>query len=63
MRKYFQVLHYYGNTKERVYIFNLNGKASIWWENLREVKKINEINIVWKQLEKYFKQKYLSDRC
>ena len=48
--------------KERVSIFNLNRRESIWWENLRKVKKINERNIVWKQFRKYFKQKYLSDR-
>ena len=26
------------------------------------MKKINERKIVWKQFQKYFKQKYLSDR-
>ena len=26
------------------------------------MKNINERNIVWKQFQKYFKQKYLSDR-
>ena len=48
--------------KERVSIFNLTGRESIWWEHLRKVKKTNEINIVWKQFKKYFKQNYLSDR-
>ena len=32
MRKYFQVQDYSGNMKERVTIFNLNGRASIGWE-------------------------------
>ena len=31
-------------------------------EHLRQVKKINDSKIVWKQFKKYFKQKYLSDR-
>ena len=48
--------------KARVAIFNLTGRASIWWEHLRQVNKINERNIVWKQFQKYFKQKYLSNR-
>ena len=48
--------------KARISIFNLNGRASIWWEHLRQVKKINERRIVWKQFKKYFKHKYLSDR-
>ena len=55
MRKYFQVQDYSGNMKARLAIFNLTGRASIWWENFRQVKKINERNIVWKQLKKYFK--------
>ena len=38
------------------------GRASIWWEHFRKVKKINEMNIVQKQFYKYFKKKYLSDR-
>ena len=48
--------------KARVAIFNLSGRASIWWEHHRQVKKINERKIVWKQFQRYFKQKYLSDR-
>ena len=59
MRKYFQVQDYSGNMKARVAIFNLTGRASIWWEHFRKVKKINERKIVWKQFRKYFKQKYL----
>ena len=48
--------------KARVAIFNLNGRASMWWEHLKKVKKINDIKIAWKKFKKYFKQKYLSDR-
>ena len=48
MRKYFQVQDYSGNMKATVAIFNLNGRASIWWEHLRKVKKISERKIVWK---------------
>ena len=48
--------------KARVSIFNLTGRESIWWEHFRKVKKINERHIMWKQFQKYFKQKYLSDR-
>ena len=62
MRKYFQVQDYSGNMKSRVAIFNLTRRASIWWEHLRKIKKINERRIVWKQFEKYFKKKYLFDR-
>ena len=49
--------------KAKVAIFNLIGRAYIWWEHHKQVKKVNERRIVWKQFKKYFKQKYLSDRC
>ena len=48
--------------KARVSIFNMNGRASIWWEHFKEVKRINERKMKWKQFKKYLKQKYLSDR-
>ena len=48
MKKYFQVQDYLGNMKARVAIFNLNGRAYIWWEHLRKVKKINDRKIVRK---------------
>ena len=35
MRKYFQVQYYSGNMKARIGFFNLNRRASIWWEHLR----------------------------
>ena len=62
MKKYFQVQDCLGNMKARVAIFNLNGRASIWWEHLWKLKRFNDIKIAWKQFKKYFKHKYLSDR-
>ena len=62
MKKYFQVQDNSGNMKERVSIFNMNGRASIWWDHLRWVKRISEIRLKWKQFKKYFKQKYLYSR-
>ena len=62
IKKYFQVHDYSGNMKARVSIFNLNGRASIWWEHFKQVKKISERRLKWKQFNKYFKKKYPSDR-
>ena len=62
MMKYFQVQDYSENMKAIVSIFNLTERESIWWEHFRKVKKINGRNIVWKQFQKYFKEKYLSKR-
>ena len=48
--------------KARVAIFNLNGRASIWWEHFKQVKKISERKLKWKKFKKYFRHKYLSNR-
>jgi hypothetical protein len=50
------------NLKARVATFNLNGKASIWWEDLKNVKWIHEEDLSWERFEKYFSKKYLSEK-
>jgi hypothetical protein len=40
----------------------LNGKASIWWEDLRNFKGIDKKDLSWNKFEKYFKKKYLSEK-
>ena len=42
-----------GNMKERVAILNLNGRASIWWEHFKQVRKINE---------RYLSTRYYDDK-
>jgi hypothetical protein len=48
--------------KARITIFNLNGKASIWWEDLKNVKGIHEEDLSWKQFKKTVKKKYLLEK-
>jgi hypothetical protein len=62
MRKKFQVHDYFGNMKVRVAIYNMNNRASIWWEDLKNVKKTSERKITWKIFKKYFHHKYMSER-
>jgi hypothetical protein len=62
LKKYFRVHDYSDNMKARVAIFNLNGKASIWWEDLKNVTGIHERKLTWKQFEECFRKKYLSER-
>jgi hypothetical protein len=42
LKKYFQVHNYLKKTKENIIVFNLNGGASIWWEDLKKVKRLKE---------------------
>jgi hypothetical protein len=55
-KEIFQVHDYSRNMKARVAIFNMNGRASIWWEDLKKVKKISERKITWKNLRNTFRQ-------
>jgi hypothetical protein len=62
LKKYFRVHDFSENLKARVATFNLNGKASIWWEDLKNMKGVREEDLSWKRFEKYFRKKYLSER-
>jgi hypothetical protein len=42
--------------------FNLNGKDSIWWEYLKNMKGVWKEDLSWKQFEKYFWKKYFSEK-
>jgi hypothetical protein len=61
LKKYFRVHDYSENLKARIAIFNLNVKASIWWDDLRNVKGFHEKEFSWKRFEKYFRKQYLSE--
>jgi hypothetical protein len=52
LKKYFKV-HDYKNLKVQIAIFYLNGKASIWWEDIMNVKGIHEKDLSWKKIDKY----------
>ena len=43
-------------------IYNLIGKAEIWWQDIKRVKGIKEKNINWSTFKKYFKKKLLSEQ-
>ena len=41
-------------------IYNLSGKADIWWKDLRRFKGIKEKEVNWITFKRYFKKKFLS---
>ena len=61
MRRYFQLYQYSPNLEARIAIYHLKGKTSIWWDELVQVKWINENKITWQQFKKYFQHTYLSE--
>eukprot|EP00253_Pinus_taeda_P018429 PITA_18429 len=62
MNKYFQLYEYDQNLKARLAIFQLQGKATLWWEETKIVKGVSEQNITWEKFQKYFKERYLTER-
>ena len=62
MEKYFHIYNYSNQSKARMAIYNISGKADIWWQYLKRVKGIKEKNINWSTFKKYFKNNFLSEQ-
>eukprot|EP00253_Pinus_taeda_P033796 PITA_33796 len=62
MNKYFQLYEYDHNFKARLDIFQLQGKATLWWEEVKIVKGVMEQTITWENFQRYFKERYLTER-
>eukprot|EP00253_Pinus_taeda_P030790 PITA_30790 len=61
MNKYFQLYEYDHNLKARLAIFQLQGKATLWWEEVKIVKGVTEQNITWDNFQRFFKERYLTE--
>ena len=42
--------------------FGIQGKAKIWWEDVNNVRGIQEEEMTWRELERLFRNKCLSER-
>eukprot|EP00253_Pinus_taeda_P005349 PITA_05349 len=62
MNKYFQLYEYDHNLKAGLAIFQLQGKATLWWEEVKIVKGVTEQNITSDNFQKIFKERYLTER-
>ena len=60
IRKYFQVHKYSIKIKAHLSIYNLNGKATRWWRDLKHTKKY-ELRELWRsKFRKFFQEKCMS---
>ena len=48
MRKYFQLQNYSSHVEGRIAMYQLKGKASMWWDKLVQVQHIREKDTTWK---------------
>jgi hypothetical protein len=62
MRKYFQLQNYSAHAEGRIVMYQLKGKASMWWDQFVQVQHIREKDITWKEFKRYFEKKYLTKR-
>ena len=62
MRKYFQIYEYTNKLKDRLEIYQLRGKTTLWWEENKSVRKIDEEQVTWNEFQRHFKDKYLIER-
>jgi hypothetical protein len=62
MRKYFKLHNYSSHAESRIAIYQIKGKASMWWDQLVQVQHIKEKSVTWREFEKCFEKKYLTKR-
>lgn len=61
MNKYFQIYEYNHNLKACLAIYELQGKATLWWEEIKTMCKIDEKEITWEDFQRHFQDKYLTE--
>jgi len=62
MNFFFRLHDYLENMKARVATLSLKGKTNIWWEDMKNVRGINEEDLTWSEFEWLLKKKYLLER-
>jgi hypothetical protein len=56
MRNYFQLHNYSEQEEGRIFIYQLKGKASMWWDQFMQVQHIDENKITWREFKRYYKR-------
>jgi hypothetical protein len=61
MNKYFLLHDYPSRVEARITTYHLQGKTTMWWDQLNQAKNLNEKRISWRQFKGYLQEKYLSE--
>jgi hypothetical protein len=59
MKKNFQLHDYPSRVETRIATCHLQGKATMWWDQLKQEKHLDERKISWRKFKGYFQEKYL----
>jgi hypothetical protein len=62
LKKYFQLQNYSAHAEGRIAMYQLKGKASLWWDQFVQVQHIRDKEVTWKEFKSYFEKKYLTKR-
>jgi len=54
MQKYFQLNNYSSKLEGIISIYQLKGKASMWWDQSMQVQHIDEKKVTWREFKSYF---------
>ena len=57
MRKYFQLHNYSMQEEGRNFIYQLKGKASMWWDQYVKTQHIDENKVTWMEFKRCFQKK------
>jgi hypothetical protein len=60
MKKYVQFHYYPSRVETRIATYHLQGKESMWWDQHKKAKHLDEKRVSWRQLKEHFQDKYLS---
>jgi predicted aspartyl protease len=58
MNKYFQLQNYSAHAEGRIAMYQLKGKASMWWDQFVQVQHIREKEVTWKEFKRYLTKRY-----
>ena len=51
MNKYFQVYDYDNGLKARLAIYQLKDKATLWWEEVKNVRGLEDQDVTWEKFQ------------
>ena len=61
MNKYFQFYEYNSKLKAFLAIYQQREKATLWWEEVKNMRGIEDQNVTSDEFQQYFKDKYLTE--
>jgi hypothetical protein len=60
MKKYFQLHAYPSQVEARISTYHLQGNETMWWDQIKQAKNIDEKRISWRQFKGYLQEQYFS---